>query len=134
MWYRVKLFISFLYSDLNVAHTPNDLARPETNQRSAGFTIEERTDFDKVLNPSKEDDSLPGLIDTWRHFHPEQKGHYTYYGYRFKCREKLMGWRLDYFVTTPDLLDKIVSSEIRHEAWGASDHVPLVLTLKDVEL
>ncbi|CEG65538.1 Putative Exodeoxyribonuclease III [Rhizopus microsporus] len=118
--------------DLNVAHTPNDLARPATNERSAGFTIEERTDFSKVLNPS--DDGLPGLVDTWRHFHPEQKGHYTYYSYRFKCREKLIGWRLDYFTVTPDLLDKIVSSEIRHEAWGASDHVPIILTLKDVIL
>ncbi|OBZ82762.1 DNA-(apurinic or apyrimidinic site) lyase [Choanephora cucurbitarum] len=120
--------------DLNVAHTENDLARPETNQRSAGFTIEERTDFSKVLSPSEEDSSLPGLIDTWRHFNPEQKGHYTFYGYRFKCREKLMGWRLDYFTVTPDLMDHVVSSEIRHEGWGASDHVPLVLTLKDVKM
>ncbi|KAG2191689.1 hypothetical protein INT46_005390 [Mucor plumbeus] len=119
--------------DLNVAHTADDLARPDTNQRSAGFTIEERTDFDKILNESEED-KLPGLIDTWRHFHPDQKGHYTYYGYRFKCREKLMGWRLDYFVTTPDLIDNIISSEIRHEAWGASDHVPLILTLGNVNL
>ncbi|KAG1459806.1 hypothetical protein G6F46_008612 [Rhizopus delemar] len=117
--------------DLNVAHTAEDLARPETNQRSAGFTIEERTDFGKVLAPSG---SLPGLIDSWRHLHPTQKGHYTYYSYRFKCREKLIGWRLDYFAITPDLLDRLVSSEIRHEAWGASDHVPLVLTLKDIEL
>ncbi|KAI7895261.1 Endonuclease/exonuclease/phosphatase [Mucor mucedo] len=120
--------------DLNVAHTADDLARPETNQKSAGFTIEERTDFSKVLKPSEEDESLPGLIDTWRHFNPTQKGHYTYYGYRFKSREKLMGWRLDYFTVTPDLMDKVVSSEIRHEAWGASDHVPLVLTLRDVKL
>ncbi|KAI8644183.1 Endonuclease/exonuclease/phosphatase, partial [Parasitella parasitica] len=119
--------------DLNVAHTADDLARPDTNQRSAGFTIEERTDFDKVLNESKPE-KLPGLIDTWRHFHPEQKGHYTYYGYRFKCREKLMGWRLDYFVTTPDLLGKIISSEIRHEGWGASDHVPLALTLENLDM
>lgn len=87
-----------------------------------------------MLNASEEDPSLPGLVDTWRHFNPAQKGHYTYYGYRFNAREKLMGWRLDYFVTTPDLMDKIISSEIRHEGWGASDHVPLVLTLKDVSL
>ncbi|KAI9480731.1 MAG: Endonuclease/exonuclease/phosphatase [Benjaminiella poitrasii] len=120
--------------DLNVAHTADDLARPETNERSAGFTIEERTDFEKVLNTSTDDASLPGLIDTWRHFHPDQKGHYTYYSYRFKCREKRMGWRLDYFTVTPDLMDHVVSSEIRHEGWGASDHVPLVLTLKDVKL
>ncbi|KAI9029921.1 Endonuclease/exonuclease/phosphatase [Phycomyces nitens] len=118
--------------DLNVAHTADDLARPKTNERSAGFTIEERTDFSKVLTPSS--DGLPGLIDTWRHLHPDTKGHYTYYSYRFSCRDKLLGWRLDYFVITPDLLDKVVSCDIRHEAWGASDHVPLVLVLKDVKM
>jgi AP endonuclease-1 len=101
-------------------------------KRSAGFTIEERTDFSKVLAKSTDGSDLPGLIDTWRHFNPEQKGHYTYYSYRFNAREKLMGWRLDYFNITPDLMDKMVSSEIRHEAWGASDHVPLTLTLKDI--
>ncbi|KAI8887982.1 hypothetical protein K501DRAFT_174208 [Backusella circina FSU 941] len=120
--------------DLNVAHTANDLAKPETNERSAGFTIEERTDFSKVLDKSTDGDDLPGLIDTWRHFNPDQKGHYTYFSYRFNAREKLMGWRLDYFTVTPDLMDKVVSSEIRHEAWGASDHVPLTLTLKDIKL
>ncbi|KAI7869737.1 Endonuclease/exonuclease/phosphatase [Spinellus fusiger] len=118
--------------DLNVAHTADDLARPKTNERSAGFTIEERTDFSKVLSPSE--DGLPGLLDTWRHLHPDTRGHYTYYSYRFKCRTNRVGWRLDYFVITPDLLEKVVSSAIRHEAWGASDHVPLVLTLKDVTL
>lgn len=83
------------------------------------------------MSPAENDETLPGLIDTWRHFNPTQKGHYTFYGYRFKCREKLIGWRLDYFVVTPDLMDQVVSSEIRHEGWGASDHVPLVLTLKE---
>ncbi|KAI8379273.1 Endonuclease/exonuclease/phosphatase [Radiomyces spectabilis] len=119
--------------DLNVAHTPIDIARPSTNERSAGFTIEERQDFSKVLAKSEEGDE-PGLIDSWRHFHPDTQGHYTYYSYRFRCREKLIGWRLDYFVVTPDLLDKIVASSIRQEAWGASDHVPLVLTLKNISL
>ncbi|ORX56403.1 hypothetical protein DM01DRAFT_1285317 [Hesseltinella vesiculosa] len=119
--------------DLNVAHTSIDLARPSTNERSAGFTIEERTDFSKILSPS-EVASLPGLIDTWRHTHPEQQGHYTYYSYRFKCREKRIGWRLDYFIMSPEFLDHMVASKIRHECWGASDHVPLVLLLKDVKL
>ncbi|KAF7731748.1 hypothetical protein EC973_008262 [Apophysomyces ossiformis] len=100
---------------------------------SAGFTIEERTDFSKVLDRSEEENQ-PGLIDTWRHFHPDTRGHYTYYSFRMKCREKLLGWRLDYFVVTPDLLDKVVASEMRHEAWGASDHIPIVLTLKDIHL
>ncbi|KAI7855233.1 Endonuclease/exonuclease/phosphatase [Circinella umbellata] len=120
--------------DLNVAHTRKDIARPDTNQRSAGFTIEERTDFDRLLATSTDGNDLPGLIDTWRHFHPETEGHYTYYSYRFQCRTKLIGWRLDYFVVTPDLMDKIVESEIRQIAWGASDHVPLVLVLKDVNM
>ncbi|CAO3613966.1 unnamed protein product [Cunninghamella blakesleeana] len=121
-----------LCGDLNVAHTADDLARPDTNQRSAGFTIEERTDFTKLLSPYENDKTIPGLIDSWRHLNPEQKGHYTYYSYRFKCREKLIGWRLDYFCLTPDLLPKVVNSKIRHELWGASDHVPLILILKDV--
>ncbi|KAI8062445.1 Endonuclease/exonuclease/phosphatase [Gongronella butleri] len=120
--------------DLNVAHTRDDLARPDTNQRSAGFTIEERTDFSKILSASEDDASLPGLIDTWRYSNPEQKGHYTYYSFRFQARLKLIGWRLDYFCVTPDLLDKMVASKIRHECWGASDHVPLVLLLKDVTM
>ncbi|KAI9282321.1 Endonuclease/exonuclease/phosphatase [Sporodiniella umbellata] len=117
--------------DLNVAHTAMDLARPETNERSAGFTIEERTDMTKILT---EKEGQPALIDTWRHLHPEQKGHYTYYSYRFKCREKRMGWRLDYFIITPDLLDRLVESDIRHEVWGASDHVPIIMTLKEKDL
>ncbi|KAI9278962.1 Endonuclease/exonuclease/phosphatase [Phascolomyces articulosus] len=120
--------------DLNVAHTRKDLARPDTNTKSAGFSIEERTDFDRVLSTSTDGNNLPGLIDTWRHFHPDTEGHYTYYSYRFQCRSKLIGWRLDYFVVTPDLMDKIEESTIRQIAWGASDHVPLVLILKDVDL
>ncbi|KAI8143941.1 Endonuclease/exonuclease/phosphatase [Fennellomyces sp. T-0311] len=120
--------------DLNVAHTRKDIARPDTNQRSAGFTEEERTDFQHVLDSSTDGNNLPGLIDSWRHFHPDTEGHYTYYSYRFQCRSKLIGWRLDYFVVTPDLIDKIVASEIRQEAYGASDHVPLVLVLKDVDM
>ncbi|KAI9496507.1 Endonuclease/exonuclease/phosphatase [Zychaea mexicana] len=120
--------------DLNVAHTRKDIARPDTNTRSAGFTVEERADFDRVLATSTDGNDLPGLIDTWRHFHPETEGHYTYYSYRFQCRSKLIGWRLDYFVVTPDLMDKVVESEIRQIAYGASDHVPLVLVLKDVDM
>jgi exodeoxyribonuclease III len=122
------------YSDLNVAHTPDDLAKPETNERSAGFTIEERTDFTKILSAYDKDPTLPGLVDSWRHLNPDVKGHFTYFGYRFRCREKLLGWRLDYFCLTPDLLPHLAGSKIRHELWGASDHVPLVLLLKDVKL
>ncbi|KAI8579837.1 hypothetical protein K450DRAFT_174538 [Umbelopsis ramanniana AG] len=100
---------------------------------SAGFTVEERTDFTKLLTDS-EDPKLPAMIDTWRRLHPTTKGHYTYYGYRFNCRSKLLGWRLDYFVITPDLEDRVIESEIRQTAYGASDHVPIVLVLRDTEL
>ncbi|KAI8342003.1 Endonuclease/exonuclease/phosphatase [Chlamydoabsidia padenii] len=120
--------------DLNVAHTRDDLAKPDTNERSAGFTIEERTDFTKILSPYDKDTAVPGLIDSWRHLHPDVKGQFSYFGYRFRCREKLIGWRLDYFCLTPDLLPHLVASKIRHELWGASDHVPIVLLLKDVKL
>ncbi|CAM0137178.1 hypothetical protein VKS41_008758 [Umbelopsis sp. WA50703] len=119
--------------DLNVAHTEDDIAKPKSNLRSAGFTIEERRDFSKLLTES-EDPKLPAFIDTWRKLHPTTKGHYTYYGYRFNCRSKLIGWRLDYFIITPDLEDKVIESEIRQTAYGASDHVPVVLVLKDTEL
>ncbi|KAI8097046.1 Endonuclease/exonuclease/phosphatase [Halteromyces radiatus] len=118
--------------DLNVAHEPDDLARPDSNERSAGYTIEERTDFTKILSPYEKDPSVPGLVDSWRYLHPNAKGHYTYFSYRFRCREKLLGWRLDYFCLTPDLLPKMINSSIRYEVWGASDHVPIVLLLKDV--
>jgi AP endonuclease-1 len=116
-----------------VAHKEDDIARPATNLRSPGYTIEERTDFSKILSDS-EDPKLPAFIDTWRRLHPTTKGHYTYYGYRFNCRSKSLGWRLDYFVVTPDLDDRVVESEIRQTAYGASDHVPIVLVLKDTKL
>ncbi|CAO3591995.1 unnamed protein product [Absidia cylindrospora] len=120
--------------DLNVAHTPDDLAKPQTNERTAGFTLEERTDFTNILSPYEKDTTIPGLVDSWRHLHPNTKGHFTYYSYRFRCREKLIGWRLDYFCLTPDLLPKMINSTIRHDLWGASDHVPIVLLLKGVSL
>ncbi|ORZ21536.1 Endonuclease/exonuclease/phosphatase [Absidia repens] len=120
--------------DLNVAHTSDDLAKPQTNERSAGYTIEERTDFTKILSPYEKDPEIPGLVDSWRHLHPTTKGQFSFFGYRFRCREKLIGWRLDYFCVTPDLIPKMVNSTIRHDLWGASDHVPIVLLLKDVSL
>ncbi|GAB5592792.1 hypothetical protein Unana1_07692 [Umbelopsis nana] len=111
----------------------DDIAKPKTNLRSAGFTIEERTDFSKLLTESQ-NPKLPAFIDTWRRLHPTTKGHYSYYSYRFNCRSKLLGWRLDYFVITPDLEDRVIESEMRQTAYGASDHVPIVLVLKDTEL
>ncbi|CAG8458327.1 12789_t:CDS:10 [Ambispora leptoticha] len=112
--------------DLNVAHKEIDLARPESNSKTAGFTREERQDFEKILNGGEDK-----FIDTWRHFHPDTKGVYTYYSYRFQARVKGIGWRLDYHVVSERLLDRVVESEMRSECWGASDHIPLVLLLKD---
>ncbi|KAJ3214941.1 hypothetical protein HDU67_001029 [Dinochytrium kinnereticum] len=113
--------------DLNVAHSVIDLARPQTNQRAAGFTKEERDDFSRILDG--------GFVDTWRSLHPKEVKGYTYFSFRFQAREKYMGWRLDYFVVSKRLMEKHVhDSIIRSEAWGASDHVPIVLVLKDLKL
>ncbi|CAG8475727.1 7004_t:CDS:2 [Funneliformis caledonium] len=112
--------------DLNVAHKPIDLARPETNKKTPGFTPEERRDFDRILNEGKNK-----FVDTWRHFHPNTLRHYTYFSYRFQCRSKIIGWRLDYHVVSERILNRVVESEIRLHAYGASDHVPIVLVIKD---
>jgi exodeoxyribonuclease III len=72
--------------DLNVAHQPIDLKNPKTNTKNAGFTLEERGDFTRIL------EGPPKYVDSWRHLHPECVG-YTYYSYRFKCRVKRIGWR-----------------------------------------
>ncbi|KAI9027875.1 exodeoxyribonuclease III [Hyaloraphidium curvatum] len=108
--------------DLNVAHQEVDLARPKENRnKSAGFTDQERGDFSRIL------DTL-GLVDTYRHFHPDTRD-FSYYSYRFQCRSKHLGWRLDYFVASKSLVDegKISESGIRSEVYGASDHVPVYL-------
>jgi len=76
--------------------------------RTAGFTAEERADFEKLLNGG-----VQRFVDTWRHFHQETKGVYTYYSYRYHCRTKGIGWRLDYHVVSERLLDRVLQSEIR---------------------
>lgn len=109
--------------DLNVSHQKIDLAKPDTNLRSAGFTIEERTDFTRILS------SKPPRIDTFRHFHPKDQT-YSYFSYRFNCHAKNIGWRLDYFVVSEKLLPQIKDSIIRTKCYGASDHVPICLIMK----
>ncbi|KXS19058.1 hypothetical protein M427DRAFT_95779 [Gonapodya prolifera JEL478] len=108
--------------DLNVAHTAVDLTRPKGNTRTAGFTVEEREDFSTTLTQLD-------LVDLWRHLHPTEQD-YTYYSYRFNCRAKHLGWRLDYFVVSRALLDKVRSCEIRNKVYGCSDHVPLALEIE----
>ncbi|KAF9193048.1 hypothetical protein BGZ51_004281 [Haplosporangium sp. Z 767] len=113
--------------DLNVCHKPIDLRNPSTNTMSAGFTKEERAGFSEILE--KVD-----LVDTFREIQGESDdagGQYSYFSYRFQCRIKGIGWRLDYFVTDKEMYkDRVVESVIREECYGASDHVPVVLVVK----
>lgn len=106
--------------DLNVAHTEIDLKNPKTNRRNAGFTDEERGKFTELLSA--------GFIDTWRHQHPGVEQVYSWWSYRFKAREKNAGWRIDYFVVSEDLEDKIVSTDIHTDIFG-SDHCPVELVV-----
>jgi len=113
-----------LAGDLNVAHTEIDLSNPKTNKRSPGFTQQERDDFTKLL-------SL-GFVDSFRALNPDKSGHFSFWGKKYNARAKNLGWRLDYFVASQRFMEKVENNEIRTEVWGASDHVPNVLTLKDL--
>ncbi|KAG5682883.1 hypothetical protein PVAND_012201 [Polypedilum vanderplanki] len=106
--------------DLNVSHNEIDLANPKSNQRSAGFTKEERDGFTKLLSY--------GFIDTFRELYPKQEGAYTFWSYRFNARAKNTGWRLDYFVVSERFMENVVDNVIRTNILG-SDHCPLVLFL-----
>lgn len=106
--------------DLNVAHQEIDLKNPKTNRRNAGFTDEERAKFSRWLEA--------GFTDTFRYFYPEQKDIYSWWSYRFKAREKNAGWRIDYFVTSVSLNDKLLGAKIHTDVFG-SDHCPVELTI-----
>lgn len=106
--------------DLNVAHQEIDLKNPKTNRRNAGFTDEERDKFTHLLST--------GFTDTFRYFYPDQKEIYSWWSYRFKAREKNAGWRIDYFVTSASLNDKLVDAKIHTDVYG-SDHCPVELTM-----
>lgn len=107
--------------DLNVAHQEIDLKNPKTNRRNAGFTDEERAKFTYWLNA--------GFTDTFRYFYPNQKDIYSWWSYRFKAREKNAGWRIDYFVTSAILNDKLVDAKIHTDIYG-SDHCPVELMME----
>ena len=109
--------------DLNVAHQEIDLKNPKTNRKNAGFTDEERACFTKVLES--------GFIDTFRYFYPDQEGIYSWWSYRFKAREKNAGWRIDYFIVSPALKDKLQDASIHTEIMG-SDHCPIELDMESV--
>ena len=106
--------------DINTAHNEIDLARPKQNAKTTGFLREERDWIDKVVEQ--------GYIDTYRHLNPEQEGAYSWWSMRSGARGKNIGWRIDYFFISPDLLDHMVTAEIHADTLG-SDHCPISLTL-----
>ena len=106
--------------DLNVAHKEIDLKNPKTNRMNAGFTDQEREKFQTLLDA--------GFIDTFRYFYPEQENIYSWWSYRFKAREKNAGWRIDYFLASERLSDKLSGAKIHTEIFG-SDHCPVEVTI-----
>ena len=107
--------------DMNVAHKEIDLKNPKTNRKNAGFTDEERQKMTELLEA--------GFIDTFRYFYPDTEGIYSWWSYRFKAREKNAGWRIDYFLVSDDLKDKLIDAHIHTEIMG-SDHCPVELTVE----
>ena len=107
-----------LCGDLNVAHKEIDLKNPKTNRHNAGFTDEERGKMTQLLDA--------GFTDTFRHFYPDMENIYSWWSYRFKAREKNSGWRIDYFITSASMNDKLVDAKIHTDILG-SDHCPVEL-------
>lgn len=107
--------------DLNVAHRDYDLANPQTNHYNPGFTDEERGRFTTLLGI--------GFIDTFRHFYPDQRDIYSWWSYRFQARQKNVGWRIDYFLASENMRDRLEGAKIHTEIFG-SDHCPVELTIK----
>jgi len=116
--------------DLNVAPTELDLANPKTNfNKTAGYTEAEITAFKNILDPPESSPDANKFVDVWRRLHPTEK-QYTYFSYRFNCRLKGIGWRLDMFVLSERMADRVKMCEIRSEIYGASDHCPLVMEIE----
>ncbi|MBC5659470.1 exodeoxyribonuclease III [Anaerosacchariphilus sp. NSJ-68] len=107
--------------DLNVAHQEIDLKNPKTNRKNAGFTDEERAKMTTVLSS--------GFVDTFRYFYPDAEGIYSWWSYRFRAREKNAGWRIDYFIVSERLKERLAGASIHTEIFG-SDHCPVELDLK----
>lgn len=107
--------------DLNVAHKEIDLKNPKTNRNNAGFSDQEREKFSNLLSN--------GFIDTFRYFYPDKEGAYSWWSYRFNARANNAGWRIDYFLTSNSLEDRLVSADIHNEIFG-SDHCPVELIIK----
>lgn len=107
--------------DMNVAHEEIDLKNPKSNRRNAGFTDEERSKMTALLKS--------GFIDTFRYFYPDLTEVYSWWSYRFKARERNSGWRIDYFLVSEELKDRLEDAKIHTEVTG-SDHCPVELDLK----
>ena len=110
-----------LCGDLNVAHEEIDLKNPKTNTRNAGFTIEERNKFTDLLNS--------GFVDSFRYLYPDKTDSYSWWSYMGHAREKNIGWRIDYFIVSEKIKDKIENASIHQEIFG-SDHCPVELDIK----
>ncbi|ANU27179.1 exodeoxyribonuclease III [Planococcus versutus] len=110
-----------LCGDLNVAHEEIDLKNPKANKKNSGFTPEEREKLTQFL--------ANGFVDTFRYFHPEEEGHYSWWSYRSNCREKNVGWRIDYFLTSERLTPNLQCAKIHKDVWG-SDHCPIELQIE----
>lgn len=106
--------------DLNVAHQEIDLKNPKTNHKNAGFTDEERGKFTRLLDS--------GFIDTFRYFYPAAEGIYSWWSYMFQARAKNAGWRIDYFITSESLKDRLIDAKIHTDVLG-SDHCPVELDI-----
>ncbi|SFC19508.1 exodeoxyribonuclease-3 [Clostridium uliginosum] len=110
-----------LCGDLNVAHNEIDLKNPKSNRNNAGFSDQERGKIEELLGS--------GFIDTFRYFNPDKEGVYSWWSYRFNARENNAGWRIDYFLTSKALQDRLVDASIHTEIMG-SDHCPVELIIK----
>jgi exodeoxyribonuclease-3 len=106
--------------DMNVAHEEIDLKNPKTNRKNAGFSDEERAKMTELLEA--------GFTDTFRYFYPDKTGEYSWWSYRYNARKNNAGWRIDYFLTSEGLKDKLKSASIHQEIFG-SDHCPVELEL-----
>ena len=104
--------------DMNVAHKEIDIKNPKTNLRNAGFTIEERQSFDKLLES--------GFTDTFRYFYPDLKDAYSWWSYRFKSRERNTGWRIDYWLVSTRSENRVKQAGIDSQILG-SDHAPVYI-------
>ena len=107
--------------DLNVAHEEIDLKNPKSNRGNAGFSDQEREKMSVLLNS--------GFIDTFRYFYPDQEGAYSWWSYRFRAREHNAGWRIDYFIVSESLKDRLAGALIHPEIFG-SDHCPVELEIR----